>query len=86
MDGQVGVINTAPYEGRTWFQNERPAALSNGHTTRDDIAYIGFTHKPLSYEQAKTQKSEPLPAFTGPMTDRQADAHISFPRTNPART
>lgn len=79
-DGQVGVINTAPFEGQTWFQNERPAALDNGHTTRDDIAYIGFTHAPLSrVDAANGQKSEPLPEFTGPMTDSQADPYITFP-------
>jgi hypothetical protein len=80
IDGPVGVINTAPFERQTWFENERPAALGNGHTTRDDITYAGFAFEPLSAAQLdKGQKSQPLPEFTGPLTDRAADAYITFP-------
>ncbi|GAA1679458.1 hypothetical protein GCM10009765_30840 [Fodinicola feengrottensis] len=83
--GPVAVINTAPYERQTWFENERPAALGNGHTTRDDITYAGFTHAPLTAaEAAAGQKSQPLNAFTGPLTDRQADDYMTFP-TAPAQ-
>lgn len=85
-DGWVAAINAAPFEKQTWFTHERPALLENEQVDRDQIIYLDITHAPLSEKDvANGQRSQVLMRATGPITDRDAKAHIDFTRTPPPR-